>query len=67
MPKAEERSDEAAMPCCAVGAVAVGVGGNLIAGAKIVDFESITKLASEFATKIRKRATKGENCWRKRD
>jgi 2-dehydro-3-deoxyphosphogluconate aldolase/(4S)-4-hydroxy-2-oxoglutarate aldolase len=35
------------------GAVAVGVGGNLTAGAKTGDFASITKLAQAFAVKIK--------------
>lgn len=35
------------------GAVAVGVGGNLTAGAKTGDFASITKLAREFVEKIK--------------
>ncbi|MFZ0684000.1 MAG: bifunctional 2-keto-4-hydroxyglutarate aldolase/2-keto-3-deoxy-6-phosphogluconate aldolase [Terriglobales bacterium] len=35
------------------GAVAVGVGGNLTAGAKSGDFESITKLARQFVDKIK--------------
>lgn len=35
------------------GAVAVGVGGSLTAGAKTGDFASITKLATEFVTKIK--------------
>ncbi|HEY5586507.1 MAG TPA: bifunctional 2-keto-4-hydroxyglutarate aldolase/2-keto-3-deoxy-6-phosphogluconate aldolase [Ruminiclostridium sp.] len=35
------------------GAVAVGAGGSLIAGAKTGDFASITKLAAEFVAKIK--------------
>jgi len=35
------------------GSVAVGVGGNLTAGAKTGDYASITKLAQEFIEKIR--------------
>jgi 2-dehydro-3-deoxyphosphogluconate aldolase/(4S)-4-hydroxy-2-oxoglutarate aldolase len=35
------------------GAVAVGVGGNLTAGAKTGDYASITKLAKQFVDKIR--------------
>ncbi|MCX7708773.1 MAG: bifunctional 2-keto-4-hydroxyglutarate aldolase/2-keto-3-deoxy-6-phosphogluconate aldolase [Clostridia bacterium] len=35
------------------GAVAVGAGGSLIAGAKTGDFDSITKLAAEFVAKIK--------------
>lgn len=35
------------------GAVAVGAGGNLIAGAKTGDYESITRLAAEFVSKIK--------------
>lgn len=35
------------------GAVAVGAGGSLIAGAKTGDFASITKLAAEFVSKIK--------------
>ncbi len=35
------------------GAVAVGVGGNLTAGAKTGDFASITKLARQFVEKIK--------------
>ena len=35
------------------GAVAVGVGGNLTAGAKTGDFASITRLAAEFVEKIK--------------
>jgi 2-dehydro-3-deoxyphosphogluconate aldolase / (4S)-4-hydroxy-2-oxoglutarate aldolase len=34
------------------GAAAVGVGGSLTAGAKTGDYESITRLAREFVTKI---------------
>jgi 2-dehydro-3-deoxyphosphogluconate aldolase/(4S)-4-hydroxy-2-oxoglutarate aldolase len=34
------------------GAVAVGVGGNLTAGAKTGDFAVITKLARQFVEKI---------------
>jgi 2-dehydro-3-deoxyphosphogluconate aldolase/(4S)-4-hydroxy-2-oxoglutarate aldolase len=37
----------------AAGAVAVGVGGNLIAGAKTGDFKSITDLSKRFLTAIR--------------
>jgi 2-dehydro-3-deoxyphosphogluconate aldolase/(4S)-4-hydroxy-2-oxoglutarate aldolase len=35
------------------GAVAVGVGGNLVAGAKTGDYESITRTAGEFLRKIK--------------
>lgn len=35
------------------GAIAVGVGGNLTAGAKTGDFASITRLAAEFVEKIK--------------
>jgi 2-dehydro-3-deoxyphosphogluconate aldolase/(4S)-4-hydroxy-2-oxoglutarate aldolase len=35
------------------GCVAVGVGGNLTAGAKTGDFKSITTLAKQFIEKIR--------------
>ena len=35
------------------GCVAVGVGGNLMAGAKKGDYDSITKLAKQFTSKIR--------------
>ncbi|MCX8130608.1 MAG: bifunctional 2-keto-4-hydroxyglutarate aldolase/2-keto-3-deoxy-6-phosphogluconate aldolase [Clostridia bacterium] len=35
------------------GASAIGVGGNLIAGAKTGNFESITRLAKEFVEKIK--------------
>jgi 2-dehydro-3-deoxyphosphogluconate aldolase/(4S)-4-hydroxy-2-oxoglutarate aldolase len=35
------------------GAVAVGVGGNLTAGAKTGDFASITELARQFVEKIK--------------
>lgn len=35
------------------GAVAVGVAGNLTAGAKTGDFSSITQLARQFVEKIR--------------
>lgn len=35
------------------GAVAVGVGGNLTAGAKTGDFASITQLARRFVEKIK--------------
>jgi len=35
------------------GAVAVGVGGNLTAGAKTGDYESITKIAEQFIAKIK--------------
>jgi 2-dehydro-3-deoxyphosphogluconate aldolase/(4S)-4-hydroxy-2-oxoglutarate aldolase len=35
------------------GAVAVGVGGNLVAGAKTGDYESITRTAREFLRKIK--------------
>ncbi len=38
----------------AAGAVAVGVGGNLIAGAKTGDYKSITDLAKRFLEAIRK-------------
>lgn len=38
----------------AAGAVAVGVGGNLIAGAKTGDYRSITALAKEFLDAIRR-------------
>jgi 2-dehydro-3-deoxyphosphogluconate aldolase/(4S)-4-hydroxy-2-oxoglutarate aldolase len=37
----------------AAGAVAVGVGGNLIAGAKTGDYKSITELSKRFLTAIR--------------
>lgn len=40
------------------GAVAVGVGGNLIAGAKTGDFASITRLAKEFIAAIREARAK---------
>jgi 2-dehydro-3-deoxyphosphogluconate aldolase / (4S)-4-hydroxy-2-oxoglutarate aldolase len=35
------------------GCVAVGVGGNLTAGAKKGDFQSITELARQFIARIR--------------
>ena len=35
------------------GAIAVGVGGNLTAGAKTGDYASITRLASEYSAKIK--------------
>ncbi len=35
------------------GAVAVGVGGNLVAPAKTGDFKQITKLASEYVAKVK--------------
>lgn len=38
---------------CIAGGVAVGVGGNLIAGAKKDDYESITTIAKQFIEKIR--------------
>ncbi|HOP75552.1 MAG TPA: bifunctional 2-keto-4-hydroxyglutarate aldolase/2-keto-3-deoxy-6-phosphogluconate aldolase [Bacillota bacterium] len=37
----------------AAGAVAVGVGGNLTAGAKTGDYESITNIAEQFIAKIK--------------
>jgi len=40
------------------GAVAVGVGGNLTAGAKTGDFVSITNLARQFVEKIKAARTK---------
>ncbi len=39
------------------GAVAVGVGGNLVAGAKTGDYESITRIAGEFLRKIKEART----------
>jgi 2-dehydro-3-deoxyphosphogluconate aldolase/(4S)-4-hydroxy-2-oxoglutarate aldolase len=36
------------------GSVAVGVGGNLTAGAKKGDYDSITNLAKQFIEKIKK-------------
>jgi len=36
----------------AAGAVAVGVGGNLTAGAKTGDYELITKTASQYIEKL---------------
>ena len=38
------------------GSVAVGVGGNLTAGAKTGDFRSITQLARQFAEKNQRRS-----------
>jgi 2-dehydro-3-deoxyphosphogluconate aldolase/(4S)-4-hydroxy-2-oxoglutarate aldolase len=35
------------------GSVAIGVGGNLTAGAKTGDYASITKLARQFVEKIK--------------
>jgi 2-dehydro-3-deoxyphosphogluconate aldolase/(4S)-4-hydroxy-2-oxoglutarate aldolase len=35
------------------GAVAIGVGGNLTAGAKTGDFDSITRLARQFVEKVK--------------
>ena len=35
------------------GAVAVGIGGNLTAGAKTGDYASITRIAQQFAEKIK--------------
>jgi 2-dehydro-3-deoxyphosphogluconate aldolase/(4S)-4-hydroxy-2-oxoglutarate aldolase len=35
------------------GAIAVGVGGNLTAGARTGDFESITRLARQFVERIK--------------
>jgi 2-dehydro-3-deoxyphosphogluconate aldolase/(4S)-4-hydroxy-2-oxoglutarate aldolase len=35
------------------GSVAIGVGGNLTAGAKTGDFDSITRLAKQFVEKIK--------------
>jgi 2-dehydro-3-deoxyphosphogluconate aldolase/(4S)-4-hydroxy-2-oxoglutarate aldolase len=35
------------------GCVAVGVGGHLTAGAKTGDFESVTRIAREFMSRIR--------------
>lgn len=40
------------------GAVAVGAGGQLTAGAKTGDYESITKLAKEFVAKIKEARSK---------
>ena len=40
------------------GAVAVGAGGSLIAGAKTGDYASITKLAAEFVAKIKEARNK---------
>src|SRR5271165_6402136 len=37
----------------AAGSVAVGVGGNLTAGAKKGDFQSITEMSRQFISKIR--------------
>ena len=43
-----------------VGVVAVGVGSNLTAGAKTGDYESITRIATQFVEKIKEaRANKG--------
>ena len=39
------------------GSVAVGVGGNLTAGAKKGDFQSITETARQFIAKIRQART----------
>jgi 2-dehydro-3-deoxyphosphogluconate aldolase/(4S)-4-hydroxy-2-oxoglutarate aldolase len=35
------------------GSVAIGVGGNLTAGAKTGDFDSITRLAKQFVEKVK--------------
>ncbi len=40
------------------GSVAIGVGGNLTAGAKTGDYASITKLAKEFVQKIKEARAK---------
>ena len=40
------------------GSVAVGVGGNLTAGAKRGDFQSITDLAKQFSGRIQKARAK---------
>jgi 2-dehydro-3-deoxyphosphogluconate aldolase / (4S)-4-hydroxy-2-oxoglutarate aldolase len=42
----------------AAGAVAVGVGGNLTAGAKTGDYGSITTLAQKFVEKIKEARAK---------